>query len=130
METWLLITIALISALALVAAIWITVAWMSGRKGAYTDAKLTELIKKTYGETGKDPADLESVKIEEITAEDQNGKSIYDARIKFVSGDQSGSTLDFRYALMMQKPTTEGGEGVLIVESVTKAPSDSPLKKE
>jgi hypothetical protein len=131
MNTWVLVAIVVIAAVILLATIGGIMYWMNMRGAAYTDEKLTALIKKSYVESvaGRDPSDLEIVKIIEIQAEDKDKKSIYDVRIKYLAGEFAGSTLNLRYYLLMVVPEgKESKDGTLTVDHATAAPDDTPLK--
>ena len=128
MKTWqwgLIIGLAALAAVVFLGLIGLAVYYRKHLFGDYSDKKLKVAIQNAYKETGKDPAELDILKIEEVQAEDASGQSIYDVRIKFLSGENSGKTLDFRYYFLMKK--AEDGTKTLTVTNVVGAPANSPL---
>ena len=130
METWLIIAIVVVLALVLIGTILGIVYWMKRRAAGYSDAELTTLFKKAYVEAaaGRNLTDLDVLAISEVQKEDADGRSIYDARIKFLAGAEIGTTVDFRYTLKMVAAVAPATTGTLTIESTAVAPADSPLK--
>jgi len=116
----LLIGIAIVAAIIIV--ITIVGAYYYFGRGIYSDEGITAAIRLAYAERGQNPNDLEVEKIVEVKSEGEDGRSIYDVRIKFIGGELAGTVHHFRYYFLAMK---QGEEKQLTVENVTTAPADS-----
>lgn len=125
MDTRLLIGIVVLAAVILVSVIGVAVYLSRRRLPEYSDEKLTALIRMSRAEAGEDPDAIEIVKIVEIEKENSSGRSVYDVKIKFISGEHVGKVVNFRYHLLMM-----GKSGKPIVEKVVGAPKGSPVEKD
>jgi len=123
MDAKMIFGIVVAAAIVVLVAIMGYVAYSRRRLPGYSDAELTDAIRLAYSEKGSDANELDIQKIVEVEKEGEDGKSVYDVRIKFLAGKEVGKVVDFRYSFHKPKASNP------VVDDVHAAPASSPLKK-